>query len=306
MDKIRTNAPRGRPRIRAAAPAIARRSPVLKESGVTMGRETALADSQATSLTQVATIGVARRAGRLLGLGLAGLGLAGLLWALPAGSALAGFASAVAAYERGELHLALHEFESLAAAGDRRAAPYLEAIRGRLKETGAARQGLDRFAHGHDRPAPPPAAPRPRSLDRFAHAQLHDWPRPAPAAPAVTARTTPTASAAATAPTAPTASAAPRSTPRVVVPRHESVWSSAFHLPGDATVIGLQYVAAFLDAETLGGELRAISRNSNEIALSVLAGVWWLAIVRGAVGLAIGIAQALKAAAPMRKARRYG
>lgn len=300
MDKIRCDAPRGRPRIRAAAPAIARRSPVLKESGVKMGRETALADSQATSLTQVATIGVARRAGRLLGLGLAGLGLAGLLWALPAGSALAGFASAVAAYERGELHLALHEFESLAAAGDRRAAPYLEAIRGRLEETGAARQGLDRFAHGHDRPAPPPAAPRPRSLDRFAHAQLHDWPRPAPAAPAVTARTTPTASAAAT------ASAASRSAPRVVVPRHESVWSSAFHLPGDATVIGLQYVAEFLDAETLGGELRAISRNSNEIALSVLAGVWWLAIVRGAVGLAIGIAQALKAAAPMRKARRYG
>ncbi|MDX1422683.1 MAG: hypothetical protein R3322_06060 [Kiloniellales bacterium] len=300
MDKIRCDAPRGRPRIRAAAPAIARRSPVLKESGVKMGRETALADSQATSLTQVATIGVARRAGRLLGLGLAGLGLAGLLWALPAGSALAGFASAVAAYERGELHLALHEFESLAAAGDRRAAPYLEAIRGRLEETGAARQGLDRFAHGHDRPAPPPAAPRPRSLDRFAHAQLHDWPRPAPAAPAVAARTTPTASAPAT------ASAASRSAPRVVVPRHESVWSSAFHLPGDATVIGLQYVAEFLDAETLGGELRAISRNSNEIALSVLAGVWWLAIVRGAVGLAIGIAQALKAAAPMRKARRYG
>jgi hypothetical protein len=297
MDKIRTGPPRGRPPRRAAAPAIARRSPVLKESGVTMGRETALADSQATSLTQVATIGFARRAGRLLGLGLAGLGLAGLLWALPAGSALAGFESAVAAYERGELHLALHEFESLAAAGDRRAAPYLEAIRGRLKETGAAPQGLDRFAHAHDRPAPPPAAPRPRSLDRFAHAQLHDWPRPAPAAAAVTAPTASTAS---------TASAAARSAPRVVVPRHESVWSSAFHLPGDATVIGLQYVAEFLDAETLGGELRAISRNSNEIALSVLAGVWWLAIVRGAVGLAIGIAQVLKAASPMRKARRYG
>jgi len=277
MDKIRTTAPRARPSDRDAAPVIARRSPVLKESGATMPPESAFADSQATSLKKIRTIGFVRRPGRWPALALAGVALAGLLWALPTGPAQAGFESALAAYQRGELRLALQEFESLAAAGDQRAGLYLEAIRARLDSAG----------------------PAPQSLDRFAHAQVHDRPRPALAAPAVTAPTAPAASAA-------SAAAATRSAPRVVVPRHASVWSSAFHLPGDATVIGLQYVAIFLDAENLGGELRAVSRNSNEIALSILAGVWWLAIVRGAVGLGIGIARVLKAAAPMRKARRYG
>jgi hypothetical protein len=106
-----------------------------------------------------------------------------------------------------------------------------------------------------------------------------------------------------------------------------------FHLPGDATVVGLQHVAHFFDAHdfsqelrvvsrssdritlsVLAGfdahdfsqELRVISRSSDRITLSVLAGLWWLAIVRIGVGIGIAIGRLTKAATTRTETRRYG
>ena len=65
-----------------------------------------------------------------------------------------------------------------------------------------------------------------------------------------------------------------------MVPFHKSVWVTIFHLPADATVIGLQYVARFLDADRMYRDLQTISRNGNEITLAILAAVWWLLLLR--------------------------
>jgi hypothetical protein len=78
---------------------------------------------------------------------------------------------------------------------------------------------------------------------------------------------------------------APPATVKTVVPYHASVWSTLFHSPADATVIGLQYVAVLLDADWLYRELQVISRNGDMLILSVLAGVWWLLILRAIYGI---------------------
>ncbi len=77
---------------------------------------------------------------------------------------------------------------------------------------------------------------------------------------------------------------APPATVKLEVPYHASVWSTLFHSPADATVIGLQYVAGLLDADRLYHELQVISRNGNALTLGVLAGVWWLLILRAIYG----------------------
>jgi uncharacterized membrane protein YphA (DoxX/SURF4 family) len=90
------------------------------------------------------------------------------------------------------------------------------------------------------------------------------------------------------------------------MPERRSIWSTVFHLPGDATVIGLQYVAQFLDADTLSRELHRLGGQGDKIALSVLAGLWWLIIVRILVGLGLAIGRMTKAAAALEERKRYG
>ena len=74
----------------------------------------------------------------------------------------------------------------------------------------------------------------------------------------------------------------------------------------DATVIGLQYAAQLLDADNLSRELQFIGRHSDKIALSILAGLWWLAIIRGVVGIAVGLGRFMRAATTITGQKRYG
>lgn len=236
--------------------------------------------------------GSARGPARFLA-GLFALVLAGGLCLAMTGPALASFESAVTAYEQGAYVEAQREFRALEETGDPRAGPYLERIRRKLKGESAAEQNIA------------------TSLET-AVTNLFDAPdRPSVESPAAGPATEADRSAGSR-PTGPAGSGgrsgqaplAPDS--EVVVPRHGSIWSSVYHLPGDATVIGLQYVARFLSADNLERELQIISRHSDEIALSVLAGLWWLVIVRGAIGTALTLGRVMKAATAPRKEQRYG
>ena len=74
-----------------------------------------------------------KRLSGILG-GLPALILAGALCVFMAGPALADFESAVTAYDRGDYTEARSEFQSLAAAGDQRAARYIDRIRDKLPD----------------------------------------------------------------------------------------------------------------------------------------------------------------------------
>ncbi len=69
-------------------------------------------------------------------------------------------------------------------------------------------------------------------------------------------------------------------------PIRRSVWSRAFFLPADGTLVGSQHVAWELGATDLYRDLRSIARNDNNIALGVFAILWWLLI--GKTLLSIG------------------
>ncbi len=61
-------------------------------------------------------------------------------------------------------------------------------------------------------------------------------------------------------------------------PIRRSVWSRAFFLPADGTLVGSQHVAWELGARDLFRDLRSIARNDNNIALGLFAVLWWLLI----------------------------
>ncbi len=61
-------------------------------------------------------------------------------------------------------------------------------------------------------------------------------------------------------------------------PIRRSVWSRAFFLPADGTLVGSQHVAWELGARDLHRDLRSIARNDNNIALGLFAVLWWLLI----------------------------
>ena len=61
-------------------------------------------------------------------------------------------------------------------------------------------------------------------------------------------------------------------------PIRRSVWSRAFFLPADGTLVGSQHVAWELGARDLYRDLRSIARNDNNIALGLFAILWWLLI----------------------------
>ncbi len=298
MESRWISAPRDRPRCRATDRQGRRcREPVLWDEAANRPLSTrcprhgGLAD--ATLIGRPAAESPARW-GTLLGrpAGLFALVLAGGLWLATAGPALASFETAVAAYERGAYAEAQEEFETLADAGDERADPYLESIRRKVQSDLPAEEGIATtlsaaitgLIDAPDKPSlEPPAVSSAAEPDRSAGGYPAARRDPG-------ARSNETAYA---------------SESDVIVPQHDSLWSSVFHLPGDATVIGLQYVARVLSADKLGQELRAIGRHGDEIALSVLAGFWWLVIVRGVIGAAVTVGRVMKAAA-MRKENRYG
>jgi hypothetical protein len=222
-----------------------------------------------------------------------------------AGPALADFESAVADYEDGAYREAQTEFETLAAAGEGRATPYLERIREKLHEgqqtdesiTSTVMDSVASIFGGSDRPSdgsasgaivtdagPSTAARSPEGPSGGKSANWEPW--------------SPFSQAA--------EPAAPPPVSDVAIPQRRSIWSGIFHLPGDATVIGLQYVARLLDADNLSRELQFIGRHSDKIALSILAGFWWLVIIRGVVGIGVGLSRFMKAATTITEQKRYG
>jgi hypothetical protein len=253
--------------------------------------------------------------------GLLSLALAGVLCLSLTGPAYADYDSAVRGFERGAYWEAQKEFQALAEAGDTRAQPYLKKIQHQLdaqektetSETGEmdeivplnVRNAINSFVVPDDGPTSKPSEPS------------------AATASSATADVTPSGSAprpegtwgekpAGWKPwspfnkgTAPAPHVAPQERD-VIVPEHDSFWSSLFHLPADATVVGLQHAAVLFEADNLRRELQAISRHKDEISLSILAGFWWLVLVRGLVGIGLGISRMMKAATTMRTGKRYG
>ena len=62
------------------------------------------------------------------------------------------------------------------------------------------------------------------------------------------------------------------------VPIRRSVWSRAFFLPADGTLVGSQHVAWEFGATGLYQDLRSVARSDNNIALGIFAVLWWLLI----------------------------
>jgi len=237
--------------------------------------------------------------------GLLSLALAGAFCLFLAAPALADFESALAAYNRGDYQAAETKFEVLAAAGDERAESYLERIRdgaddesesgGSVTSTlmdsvtslfGGSESSSDEF--GASTASSKPESATAQSDRGASSGQSADWKPWSPfdgnAKPAPL-------------PTAPQSD--------VVVPPRESIWSTAFHLPGDATVVGLQYVAHFLGADNLSRELQILSRQSDKITLSILAGFWWLAIIKLLVGIGMTISRFTKVATTVEEKQRH-
>jgi len=241
--------------------------------------------------------------GRSLG-SLPALILAAALCLAAAGPALSDFESAVADYEDGAYREAQTEFEALAAAGEGRATLYLERIREKLRGgrqsdesiTSTVMDSVTSIFGGSDRPS-----------DGSASSTLVT-----DAGPSTAARSPEGASGSKSAgwepwsPFSQGAEPAPLPVSDVAIPQNRSIWSAIFHLPGDATVIGLQYAAQFLGADNLSRELQYIGRHSDKIALSILAGLWWLAIIRGVVGIAVGLGRFMRAATTITEQKRYG
>jgi hypothetical protein len=172
---------------------------------------------------------------------------------LGTGPARADFESAVADYEKGAYSEAYSEFSTLARGGDERAQSYLNRIRRKL-QAGAKTGGTSSGGSS--------AQSAPSGNSGWGEGPSAGWSVDVTPWNPLGQRPSPPSGA------------------EIVVPFHKSVWATIFHLPADATVIGLQYVARFLDADRMYRDLQTISRNGNEITLAVLAAVWWLLMLR--------------------------
>ncbi len=217
-------------------------------------------------------------------------------------SAVADFESAVAAYEDGAYQEAqtkfealATEFEALATEGDERVVPYLERIR----------QVLD----GEEQTGESFTSTLMDSVTSILMDSV-TWilgESDTSSDGSESKRATRDAGSFVTSPSTESV-APPAPTPQsdVVIPQRESIWSNLFHLPSDATVIGLEHVAQFLKADNLIRELQFISRHSEKITLSILAGFWWLAIIRVVVGIGFAINRFMRAATTTMEQKRYG
>ncbi len=248
------------------------------------------------------------------------LALAGALCLSMAGPALADFESAVVAYEGEAYQEAQAEFEILAAAGDQRAEPFLEKLRRKISSEN--QEGGSIASPPGDEEQADESLMSTISETVTSILSVPDSPRVDSESESTTRDTgsfftgLSTESAPGGKPTdwepwspfdqAPEPAPPPSPVSDVVSPQRGSIWSAIFHLPGDATVIGLQYAARLLDADNLSRELQFIGRHSDKIALSILAGFWWLVIIRGVVGIAVGLSRFMKAATTITEQKRYG
>ncbi len=66
----------------------------------------------------------------------------------------------------------------------------------------------------------------------------------------------------------------------VVWPSRRSLVSTFYHMPADVTVVGLQHIARFLEADRLNWDLRGISRQGNILLFAALAAWWWFLFMR--------------------------
>ena len=230
--------------------------------------------TRATMSTRIAALGRPLRR-------LPALALAAALCLCLAAPALADFESAVAAYENGSYEEAQSKFESLASAGDERAEPYLERIRGKLNgDTLVVGAGAAVSSSGLSESAEPGKAAPDRTTSERGFWSASDRASEYASPPPVDSH--------------------------VVTPQRGSIWSTIFHLPGDATVVGLQYVAHFLSADNLYRELQILSRSSDRIALSILAVGWWLVIIKVVIRIAATISRFMKVAANPREPQHHG
>ncbi len=264
-----------------------------------LGSGAGAADVRTDSPKTLRAKGLGRSLGRL-----PALVLAGALCLAMASPALADFESAVAAYEDGAYREAQAEFEALAAAGEGRATPYLVKISRKLLDekqtdgslTTTISETVTSILGGPDRPSDDSESKSDTrdtgsfftglSIERASSDKPADWEPWSPFGE----ETEPT----------------PLPVSNVAIPQRRSIWSISFHLPADATVVGLQYAAQVLDADNLSRELQIIGRHSDRIALSILAGFWWLVIIRGVVGIGVGLSRFMKAATTITGQRRYG
>ena len=72
----------------------------------------------------------------------------------------------------------------------------------------------------------------------------------------------------------------------VVVPDRSTLWSKAFFLPADGTIVGSQHVAWELGADDFLHDLRVIAQDRDFIPMAIFAALWWLLI--GKTMLSIG------------------
>ena len=194
--------------------------------------------------------------------------IATFVFAIGAAPARADFESAVAAYEQGEYQKAYDEFSALARDGDARAQSYLGRIDRKLHA------GTKTDNSPTSRPSNQSGSREPRESG----AQPSDW----------TIDITPWNPS--------EEHSAPLTANGIVVPYHASVRSTLFHVPADATVIGLQYVTRLFDADRLYRNLQVISRNGDKLTLGVLASLWWLLALYGLYRLGQILARIMKTA----------
>jgi hypothetical protein len=82
----------------------------------------------------------------------------------------------------------------------------------------------------------------------------------------------------------------------VVWPSRQSTLSMFYHLPADATVVGLQHVVRWFEADGLDRDLRSISRHGNKLVFAALAAWWWFLFLRALWalgGMLLGYVKAL-------------
>lgn len=75
----------------------------------------------------------------------------------------------------------------------------------------------------------------------------------------------------------------------VAVPERRSVWSRAYFLPADGTIIGSQHIAWKLGADNFLRDMRDIAQDSDDLTLGLFAAFWWVLIGKSvlSVGRAI-------------------
>lgn len=71
-----------------------------------------------------------------------------------------------------------------------------------------------------------------------------------------------------------------------VMPSRRSSWSKWFFLPGDATIVGSQYIALKIRAERLLREMRQMAREDNKLVIGIFSAIWWALIVKILVSVA--------------------